>query len=359
VPEDLRSCEELHRFTSDTLPGASLSMSWNNSFTGQGSETALFIRSTCEKDGLSAHDRTAPRSVVALGLDEGYAWPGAVVLASLGTTGGMGRGTGTVYVCFEKLSRDSVRVLQRVAAGVEVNLSFIETRVPRGLPASDHLSRATYLRLAIPDALPAEPSLLYLDADVLAVSDIRPLLDLDLKGFPVGAVRDLYNPLLRLGQGLPGYHELGIRGDREYFNGGVMKIDVSMFREMQIAERAKEFLLRFPQHVRFCDQCALNWAVADHWVRLPLTWNALTISVMEDPRQYTCEEVLPLGHALAVERSAAILHFAGSWKPWLPGFREGEALSRYRQYSQVVEALLRRPGRRQGSPRASPGPRSA
>jgi UDP-D-galactose:(glucosyl)LPS alpha-1,3-D-galactosyltransferase len=233
-------------------------------------------------------------------------------------------------------------MLQRVAAGVEVNLSFIETRVPRGLPASDHLSCATYLRLGIPDALETEPSLLYLDADVLAVSDIRPLLDLDLKGFPVGAVRDLYNPLLRLGQGLPGYQQLGIRGDREYFNGGVMKVDVSLFREMQIAERSKEFLLRFPQHVRFCDQCALNWAVADHWVRL-------TISVMEDPGQYAGEEVLPLGDALAVERSATILHFAGSCKPWLPGFRDGEALSRYRQYSQVVEALLRRPRKAPGA----------
>jgi lipopolysaccharide biosynthesis glycosyltransferase len=303
----------------------------------------LLIRSTCENVGLPAHERTTPRSVVALGLDDAYAWPGAVLLASLGTTGGMGRGTGSVFACFEELSRDSVRMLQRVAAGVEVNLSFIKTRVPRGLPVSDHVSCAAYLRLAIPEALATEPSLLYLDADLLAVSDIRPLLDLDLKGFCIGAVRDLYNPLLRLGQGLPGYHQLGIHGDREYFNSGVMKVDVSLFREMQIAERSKEFLLRFPQHVRFCDQCALNWAVADHWVRLPLTWNALTISVMEDPRQYVCEEVLPLGHALAVERSAAILHFAGSRKPWLPGFRQGGALSRYRQYSQVVEALLRHP----------------
>jgi hypothetical protein len=66
---------------------------------------------------------------------------------------------------------------------------------------------------------------------------------------------------------------------------------------------------------------------------------------MEDSRQYAGEEVLPLAHALAVERSAAILHFAGSRKPWLPGFREGEALSRYKQYSQVVDALLRRPGK--------------
>ncbi len=308
----------------------------------------MLIRSTGEHDGLSPNERTAPRSVVALGLDETYAWPGAVVLASLGTTGGMGRGTGTVFVCFKELSRDSIGMLQRVAAGVEANVSFVETRIPRGLPASGHLSCAMYLRLAIPDALATEPSLLYFDADVLAVSDIHPLLDVDLKGFPVGAVRDLYNPLLRLGQGLPGYRQLGLRGDREYFNSGVMKVDVTLFREMQIAERSKEFLLRFPQHARFPDQCALNWAVADRWVRLPLTWNALTISVMEDPRHYGGEEVLPWEHALAVERSAAILHFAGSWKPWLPGFPEGEALSRYRQYAQVVEALLRRPRKASG-----------
>ena len=333
----------------DSLGGHGKLESWElgqmeyqaDSFIVRRGQEPLLIRST---DGLSPHESTAPgAAVVALGLDEAYAWPGAVVLASLGTTGGMGRGTGTVFVCFEELSRDSVRMLQRVAAGLELNLSFIETRIPRGLPASDHVSCATYLRLAIPDALATEPSFLYFDADILAVSDIRPLLDVDLKGLPVGAVRDLYNPLLRLGQGLPGYHQLGLRGDREYFNGGVMKVDVALFREMQIAERSQEFLLRFPQHVRFSDQCALNWAVADQWVRLPLKWNALTISVMEDLQQYAGEEVLPWGHALAVERSAAILHFAGSRKPWLPGFREGEALSRYRQYSQVVEALLRRP----------------
>src|SRR5207248_1655172 len=149
------------------------------------------------------------------------------------------------------------------------------------------------------------------DADILALSDIRPLLDLDLRGFPVGAVRDLYNPLLRLGQGLPGYDQLGIRGDREYFNSGVMKVDVTLFREMQIAERSKEFLLRFPQHVRFPDQCALNWAVADRSVRLPLTWNALTISMMEDPQQSAGGEVLPSAPPLPVVRSAATLHLAG------------------------------------------------
>src|SRR5438477_10372247 len=60
----------------------------------------LLIRSTCEHDGLSPQS-TAPRSAVVLGLDEAYAWPGAVVLASLGTTGGMGRGAGTGCVCFE------------------------------------------------------------------------------------------------------------------------------------------------------------------------------------------------------------------------------------------------------------------
>src|SRR3982074_1389668 len=75
---------------------------------GQRAGTALLIRSTCENDGLSAHERTTPRSVVALGRADAYAWPGAVLLASLGTTGGMGRGTGSVFACFEELSRDSV-----------------------------------------------------------------------------------------------------------------------------------------------------------------------------------------------------------------------------------------------------------
>jgi lipopolysaccharide biosynthesis glycosyltransferase len=220
--------------------------------------------------------------------------------------------------------------------GLQVELFAARRTYP--YPVWGWVSDATYARLAIPDALPDVPAALYLDTDVLVRRDIRPLLERKLAGALVAAVRDPGNPLLGVGPALPGWQDLGLPATREYFNGGVMLLDLDECRSRGIFEKCYRFLDDMPQHVHFWDQDALNWAVDDDWLRLDRCWNTIPLSALSElpAFHYDAEEVLPLQRLIDDEETAAILHFAGPWKPWASVYPASPARDLYRSFMQIV-----------------------
>lgn len=174
-----------------------------------------------------------------------------------------------------------------------------------GFSTLPHISTMAYARLLIPSVLPAEVSrALYLDADILVLDDLAPLCALDLEGAVVGAVLDKrLDAQIKLGNtsigGLP------LPRVRDYFNDGVMLIDVEKWRSGRIPEKAMEYLERCPNTV-YGDQDALNFACDGVWGKLGLRWNYYQIDLEK-----------PLSE-IAVPQLPAIVHFHGWSKPWDP-----------------------------------------
>jgi lipopolysaccharide biosynthesis glycosyltransferase len=171
----------------------------------------------------------------------------------------------------------------------------------QNFPTLSHISKMTYARLLIPHVLPTTVSrILYLDADLLVLDDLDPLWTIDLEGRPVAAVLDVLDPLMK-------------RGDprlrtappvRDYFNSGVLLIDLTRWREERLSERAIEYLDRCPQSP-FKDQDALNVACDGLWKKLDPSWNFqdhfhTNIADIDDGER------------------PAIVHFVTSNKPWKP-----------------------------------------
>jgi lipopolysaccharide biosynthesis glycosyltransferase len=172
----------------------------------------------------------------------------------------------------------------------------------------DGFFHAIFYRYFLPELFAsAYRRLLYIDTDVYPRDPrLFGLFDLDLRGAPIAAVRDL----LLAFPGHPDRSELAATGreqDRKYLNSGVLLIDSDAFRRDRIAERLCAMIREKRQALRYPDQTPLNIILDGKWVELSPAMNMLPaerdsfVSAVFEP---------------------VLLHYAGSRKPW-----QGSALN--------------------------------
>ena len=187
---------------------------------------------------------------------------------------------------------------------VEIDLHSFQTFSTRS-----YISKITFARLLLSSYLSDQvKKVLYLDGDLLVLGNLQEAWELDLGGAPVAAVMDTesidhcsrLDSLLELQNAQ--FSASNNRTLGEYFNAGVLLIDMARWREEQVSEKALRFMADNPD-TPLADQDALNVACAAKWKKLDARWNCQT----HDPRGYS---------AVAPEQRPAIVHFAGKWKPW-------------------------------------------
>lgn len=265
-------------------------------------------------------------------IDDGFVQPLCVLMQSLAVVHREATAQFTFIIIFRELSDASRRAIRdhadRLGLGLDLRpVARPDSRYREFRTGSD----ATYTRLAIPEVIPDHRVVLYLDVDLIILRDLRPLLARSLGGAPLAAVPDPTKPFLGLGRAMPGWENLGLRADRGYFNNGVALLDVDECRRRNLFPEASRFLIEHPDSVRYWDQDAMNWAAADDWVRLERTWNTFALSPLVGLGEYVhrAESALPLHQLLADEDTAAVLHFAGPRKPWMPDYPAGPHRDRY------------------------------
>jgi lipopolysaccharide biosynthesis glycosyltransferase len=248
--------------------------------------------------------------LVASAADEGYVVPLAAAFRSLLDHATAGERPGLVVLDggISPASRERLLDSWTGAAGVE----FI---APTGEPVDSlplrysYTTRTTFLRLLLPDLLPAScERVLYLDPDVLVSRDPSELWSLDLGGMVLAAATEMYAPVVSCDNGLGSYRELGLDPGTPYFNAGVLVIDTGRWRGQGIGTAAIEHVRRFrPYHQ---DQDGLNAAVAGRFRELHPSWNVSRYWDREERRR---------GVFADLPAEARILHFLGPDKPWHAG----------------------------------------
>lgn len=161
------------------------------------------------------------------------------------------------------------------------------------------VSTMTFARLLIPRVLPDTVSrLLYLDTDILVLKDLMPLWETDLEGAVVGAVLDGVDWHLKHGTRVyPGVPRV-----KDYFNAGVLLIDLDRWRTQRISEKALEYQMRVPTSP-FMDQDGINVACDGLWKCLDSRWN------FQDHFASRIE-------GMTQEDRPHIVHFVTGAKPW-------------------------------------------
>jgi lipopolysaccharide biosynthesis glycosyltransferase len=203
---------------------------------------------------------------------------------------------------------DALRGLVEAEGG-----SFVEVMVPahiaRRLKPHPHFGTHAWMRMLLPDLLPELDRVLYLDSDVVVCSRLDALWATDLEGHWAAAV---INPLYPH-QSLARLAPLGIHKAADYFNSGVLLLDLRALRLDGVSDRLLSYADAHHEQLLYPDQDVLNAVFARRWRALHPRYNAQSPIFDLAPRE------LPFSADAVREarRQPAIVHYSGLFKPWM------------------------------------------
>lgn len=256
---------------------------------------------------------------VAMICDDGFAIPTAVALQTLRETQPGGEAF-VVHIVTPGLSIENRRALSALS-GRGQDIDFVEADLGDlpGLHKADPNSicsanTTALLKFRLPELLHGQERVLYLDGDVLVRAPLRPLYETPLRGHSLAAVRDSGTLYFR--------HEMAKRCPN-YFNSGVMVLDLAKMRR----EKASERLVRAKRdqdvagRSRFMDQNAFNLVFQDDVELLPIRWNLLVVNLERARDKWTTADIRRVYGATyadwsAMRADAAVWHFSSKDKPW-------------------------------------------
>ena len=161
------------------------------------------------------------------------------------------------------------------------------------------LSRTAYVRINIAYILPLYISkVLYLDSDIIVNSDLQELYSICIDSYAIACVEVIEN----------------------YFNSGVMLMNLSYFREHSIPKKVFEFIKLNPDKLECFDQDALNDVLKGKYLKIPPKYNAGDILLQTLEKQIRKSNLYIYSEEEIQEAydKPVIIHYAGSfhYKPW-------------------------------------------
>jgi len=227
-----------------------------------------------------------------------------------------------IFILDDGLTEELRARVSRVVAGIAVPVSVQFVPVPAcydgySLPA--HIARITYARIDLPTLLPPDLArVIYLDCDMLVLADLTELWEADMDGKTLLAVRDYWVP--NVSSDLSGvsttWSILDIDPSAPYFNSGLLVVDLERWRQQHLSEKMKDYLSKYNDTQKYCDQDVLNAVTVDQWGALDLRWN-VAVPILRHP-EYINEPVGKLlgGDLRTLRKTARIAHFITARKPW-------------------------------------------
>jgi lipopolysaccharide biosynthesis glycosyltransferase len=201
--------------------------------------------------------------------------------------------------------------LTELIEGLGAQISFLD--IPDSLcvdlPTEGFTRKATWYRTFVPELLPELDRILFLDADLLALDSLGPLWEIDVSDHYLAAVTNVFQPdhLFRAAQ-------LGIDHPQDYFNAGVMLMNLELMRRDGCTAALREYGAEHAGDLMFRDQDALNVVLGGRRRELHPRWNCMNAVLFFPWSAYV------FGAAAVEEarRDPAIRHFEGPGinKPW-------------------------------------------
>lgn len=167
-------------------------------------------------------------------------------------------------------------------------------------------SKNTFLRLLLPDVLPADvEKVLYLDGDIVVNDSLLPLYRFDVSDAYIAAVKD---PTIVFGAAH--CRELGLPEGYPYFNAGVVLMNIARIREDKMQRAFFDYIRQYMDIID-TDQDILNGTLYSAVKYLPPVYN-YNFWMEKDvaARLFSPEEIKAVWH------HPVIIHYIGPVKPW-------------------------------------------
>lgn len=221
-------------------------------------------------------------------------------------------------------------LLDGVEKGLEEKLYFYESRTVKiiiqqidnqliaGLPnkselSVSHVSKTDMIKFLLPQILQTVDKALYLDDDLIVNRNIEELFSVNIDNYYLAAAKDMGDSIYEGRSFLAS--RIGI-DKAEYFNAGVMFLNLKKMRQDGISEKLIEYRKNGLNY--FMSQDAMNYVTREKRIIISNTYNFMT-SVL---KEYSLEEInerfcnhtyLTIDECLS---NQIVLHMAGKRKPW-------------------------------------------
>ena len=167
-----------------------------------------------------------------------------------------------------------------------------------------YITKTAYFRFLIADLLKDIDKVLYLDCDIIVLSQIEELFRQDITDFYIGAVEDVVFYFDRM---------CSIKDFDIYINSGVLLINLEKWRQDNISNKLFDIIKKYGDKLYYHDQTAINLVCEDKIKLLDLHYNIqvfyiLQISILlNHPKRKQIIQSI---------KNPTIIHYTGPKKPW-------------------------------------------
>jgi lipopolysaccharide biosynthesis glycosyltransferase len=241
--------------------------------------------------------------ILVFTIDNSFAQHLAVVLASV-----KANCSGDIYVHIisDYLTDENQLALHHTVAKSNMKLTFHQddSLTSIDVVTQGHFAKANFYRLYMTQFLDdSVDKVIYLDSDLLVLKDLRELWQTSIENFSLAAVET------------PEPDQQAALGIKNYYNSGVMIINVNYWRKNNVMELFNKTINDHKSVLKYCDQDVLNIAFHNNILNLSSVWNH---SVKEFTRQ------------------TRILHFMGVHKPWSKHYSRNFGKKLYYRYLMLT-----------------------
>lgn len=203
-----------------------------------------------------------------------------------------------LYTSISKENQEKINKYKRENISIEfVDLTNYVEQYRGKLYTRDYYSITTYLRLFIPDLYPEYNKALYLDSDIVILSDVADLYNTDMGDNLVAAAPDDVIQTIEVFQE---YAEkvVGVSNHKNYFNAGILLMNLDELRKSKFQEKFL-YLLGTIKFSVAQDQDYLNRICKGRVKLLENTWNRM-----------------PIGGDIIPREKLHLIHYNLAFKPW-------------------------------------------
>ena len=211
-----------------------------------------------------------------------------------------------IAIINDNISKENIAKLKSTLINYNVRIRFIEykSNVFAHLKPKNDKTHAAFHRIFLTEFYSPEiEKVLYLDCDLIIRKDISELFNTNISDYVIGAVQN---------DGLYYQKRLGMSEESMFFNSGVMLINLSTWRKLNIQKKLIDYIEHNFEVMLRNDQDALNAVLKDNWLILNPTWN-VHLYFFTSP--HLCQYDAGLLHRIL--NDPAIVHYTTQNKPWL------------------------------------------
>lgn len=182
----------------------------------------------------------------------------------------------------------------------KINFIDIQNNDFNDFPTTERLTKASYLRILLPELLSNLDKVIYLDCDLIINYNITDLWDMPFDGFPIIASRvpDLFYAYYCK-------YKYNIKKNNNLFNSWVLVMDLNFFRKNNISKKIISFL----NETWWWDQDAFNYIFSENYKELNYLWNYCFISSLK-LSSFSKNDIKEIKWC-----TPKIIHFAWALKP--------------------------------------------